>query len=278
MQPFDPKLYDNQNSPERKPPRVSTDRAVDKPGEADEGRRGKAKKFKLDDGEKSKKREGKTEKKEEKELPSAFSLATTAPKKKIGEKREDEKPADDVAEEELLEKEKKSKQSVQAREKSDLAQPQMQDQMKASALMGAEQTGSVAKTSKAQMDLLMKLLVDSVTQMKTDGKTETTVVLKHPPLFAGAKLTLTAFDTAKGEFNVTFSELTAQAKQLLDMQQAKESLMRHLEEKGYVLHIMVTTTEKEETLLTAEAEKFEREREEEREREGEREKREQEDQ
>lgn len=256
MQPFDPKLYDSQNEPGKKPSGISTDRAVDRTREADEGRRRKAKKFKLDDGEKEKKRETKNvKKKDDKDLPSAFDLAKTVPKKKLGEKKKDAKPFEEKAKQGSINKERHLKDiAVQERAESDQEQAGLQAQLQADDVK-AEQAGKRINTSQTQLDLLMKQLVDAVTVMKVDGKTETTLLLKNPPLFAGAKLTVTGFDSAKGEFNITFSELNAQAKQLLDMQEARNNLIHQLEDKGYVMHIMITTTEKEDTLPTAEAQK-----------------------
>lgn len=96
-------------------------------------------------------------------------------------------------------------------------------------------------------------IVDKIYTLKKEGMTETVMTLRHPPLFAGANLKVTAFDTARGEFNVTFSELSSVAKDLLDMQQAQLSLKRALEERGYTVHIMITTTETEQKLSTYEA-------------------------
>src|SRR5262249_54268378 len=89
---------------------------------------------------------------------------------------------------------------------------------------------------------IINQLVDKVTEMKEGGRTETIVTLKHPPILAGADLTLTAFDSAKGEFNIAFSNLTQAAKNLLDMRVNQESLLLALEKKGYAVHILTTTT------------------------------------
>lgn len=85
-------------------------------------------------------------------------------------------------------------------------------------------------------------MVDKVVEMKDQGRTETTITLKHPPLFAGADLIVTAFDSAKGEFNLTFQNLTQAAKHILDMHANQQSLLLALEQKGYAVHIVTTTT------------------------------------
>lgn len=94
----------------------------------------------------------------------------------------------------------------------------------------------------AELQALITQIVDKAYQMELDGKTETTVLLKHPPLFAGANLVVTSFDTARGEFNISFENLTQAAKYVLDMQANRDSLKLALEQKGYAVHIVTTTT------------------------------------
>jgi len=280
MQPnFDPKLFEQQNAPSKKTPRTSSDRAVDRAREADEGQHKKARKFSLDEGEKKeKKKEGKVAKEKSSDLPSAFSLAARPPKKGLGEKKEEFDPDEAASREEVAEKEQEARQQVKQRESSDFARPDyQQEQALSESVAAADRAAGVTKQSKAQLDLMEKLLAKAITQMKADGKTETTISIKNIPLFANAKVTVTSFESAKGEFNVTFSELSNEAKQLLDNQQVKESMLRHLEERGYMVHILVATTEADETLLTAEAHELAEEQgEEEKEQDKDEEKREQE--
>jgi len=258
---FDPKMFENQNSPAKKLPRTSSDRAVDRAREADEGKKKKTKKFSMADEEKEKKREGKVAKEQSPEKTTLFSLAAKPPKNAFSDDKEEYDANEVAAREETLEGEKEARETVKSRERSDFARPDLQqEQALSESVASAEKAAGSVKASKAQMDLMMKMLAKAITQMKAEGKTETTISIKNIPLFADAKLTVTEFDTAKGEYNITFSELSAQAKQMLDNQQVKESMLRHLEERGYLVHIMITTTEKEETLLTAEAHDLEREK------------------
>lgn len=94
----------------------------------------------------------------------------------------------------------------------------------------------------ADLKALIDQIVDKAYQMELNGRTETTVTLKHPPLFAGANLIITGFDTARGEFNVSFENLTQAAKHVLDLQANQESMRLALEQKGYAVHIITTTT------------------------------------
>lgn len=85
-------------------------------------------------------------------------------------------------------------------------------------------------------------MVSQVTEIKDTGRTETIVTLKHPPLFAGADIVVTAFDSAKGEFNISFENLSQAAKNILDQQSNRDSLLLALEQKGYNVHILTATT------------------------------------
>lgn len=93
-----------------------------------------------------------------------------------------------------------------------------------------------------EMQEMVDQIVSKLYILKVDGKTETTISLKHPPLFAGADVKVTGFDSARGEFNVTFENLSPDAKRMLDLAANQGDLRNALEQKGYVVHIITTTT------------------------------------
>ena len=66
-------------------------------------------------------------------------------------------------------------------------------------------------------------------------------------MFQGASVVITAFDSARGEFNLAFENLTPEAKRLLDSHENQRSMKLALEEKGYAVHIVTTTTEVEQS-------------------------------
>lgn len=94
----------------------------------------------------------------------------------------------------------------------------------------------------SNVQAIINQMVAKVTEMKNAGSTETVITLKNPPLFEGATIVLTGFDSAKNEFNVSIENLTQAAKQLLDQQSNKDSLILALEKKGYAVHILTATT------------------------------------
>lgn len=92
------------------------------------------------------------------------------------------------------------------------------------------------------MQAIIDQLVEKIVQLETGDRTETVITLKQPPILAGADLIVTGFNSAKGEFNITFQKLTQAAKDLLDMRVHQQSLLLALEQKGYAVHIVTTTT------------------------------------
>lgn len=87
-------------------------------------------------------------------------------------------------------------------------------------------------------------IAKEVSALEMNGKSETVVTLKGP-LFDQSRLILTQFDSAKGQFNITIDNLTQAAKNVLDMNQ--NTLIENLSKKGYMVHIVTTTTTLEAT-------------------------------
>lgn len=96
---------------------------------------------------------------------------------------------------------------------------------------------------RAEMWQMLEKLVDTITTMKGDGKTETTVTLNEPNLFKGAVIKIDEFDQAKGQFNIAFQNLSPDAKNMMDMSSNRDNLKKALEERGYMLHILTTSLE-----------------------------------
>jgi hypothetical protein len=92
------------------------------------------------------------------------------------------------------------------------------------------------------MQSLIEQIVKQMYTVDTQGKTDTVMVLQYPPLFKDAKIIVSAYDTAKGQFNVSFENLTQAAQKVLDLDQNRKSLQLALEHKGYNIQVMTTTT------------------------------------
>ncbi|MBS4168169.1 hypothetical protein [Parachlamydia sp. AcF125] len=95
----------------------------------------------------------------------------------------------------------------------------------------------------------IKQIVDQIGQIdlysiKEGGKTETAITLSGiGKMFDGARVVISSFDNAKNEFNITFENLTQQAKNLLDLPKNQEALMHALAQRGeWIVHQVTTTT------------------------------------
>lgn len=100
--------------------------------------------------------------------------------------------------------------------------------------------------SREEMVRMIEELVDQIKVIKAQGQTDTVVELKSPKFLEGASITLITYDQARGEANIVFSNLTPQAKQILDDRLAKDSLTSKLKDRAdMVVHNIITTTQAE---------------------------------
>ena len=92
------------------------------------------------------------------------------------------------------------------------------------------------------MQELINHVVKTMYTIENKGSTDIIITLQYPPLFKDANLVVTAYDSARGQFNISFENLTQAAKQVLDIADNRQALMLALEQKGYALQIVQTTT------------------------------------
>lgn len=104
-------------------------------------------------------------------------------------------------------------------------------------------TQDVSRTTTIKQ--IVAQIVEKIQVMRDNDSTKTIVTLKHPPILAGATVTLTASDNAKQEFNISFANLSPDAKMFLDRKLNEDSLTQTLERKGIVVHMVTTTTQTE---------------------------------
>lgn len=107
--------------------------------------------------------------------------------------------------------------------------------------IGDQKLEKMLPSQKMTVQQLVDAIVKAVTTVEVQGKTDTIVTLKQPPDFANANLILTSYESAKGEFNIRFENLTPKA--LMDLQLNQESLLSTLQQKGYTVHMVITTTQ-----------------------------------
>lgn len=143
------------------------------------------------------------------------------------------------------------------REKTDTFSREQVDLAAINPAAGTLPTAPVAQTQKVapppiraqELQEVVDQIVSKLYTLSSEGKTDTLIQLKHPPLFEGSSVVIRSFDSAKGEFNITFENLTQAAKQMLDMQENQNSLRLALEQKGYTVHILTATTLSETTQI-----------------------------
>lgn len=130
------------------------------------------------------------------------------------------------------------------------------------AALSSVQGTAQPKTIAPQMQEIIDQIIDKLYTVSTQGRTDTVITLRHPPTFAGVNVVITSFESAKGEFNVAFENLTQAAKQILDQRAQQDSLRFALEQKGYTVHIITTTTITETLTLAQSSRPYEEGREE----------------
>lgn len=101
--------------------------------------------------------------------------------------------------------------------------------------------GAIFHSTQAQE--VIEQIAKEMALIQRSDRSETSLTLKFPPVFAGAQVNITEFKSARGEFNITFSNLTQEAKALIDNQANLNALRQGLEHKGFALHIVNSTTE-----------------------------------
>jgi hypothetical protein len=124
------------------------------------------------------------------------------------------------------------------------------------------ESGASGSSSSDRLSLqqIVDQIVDSLYILKRDGQTETVVMLKHPPELTGSELVLTSFSQAKGEFNIAIHNLTQAGQLFLEQNNIKLGLRQALEEHGYAVHIITTTTQPFTTIATESTESARKDR------------------
>lgn len=118
---------------------------------------------------------------------------------------------------------------------------------------GALQPQAVVPTSEPKIEraapltpALRELIDQIVKQMYTvtthDDKTDTVMTIQYPPLFKDARVVVSAYESARGQFNIAFENLSQAAQRILDLEENRRSLINALEQKGYNVQLLTTTT------------------------------------
>jgi len=125
----------------------------------------------------------------------------------------------------------------------------------------AKSSPEQAVTRSTTLQELVDEIVKSIEIIKQQDRTDTIVRLQHPPILKDADLVLTAYEGARNEVNIAFTNLTNEGKRFLDQKLQEESLTAALREKSIVVHMLTTTTLSETPTMHSESGRFAREEE-----------------
>ncbi len=147
--------------------------------------------------------------------------------------------------------------TVFAREQPDLTSINPFAGLQTATIEAGKSVSDPMRTNMVEMQELFDQVESQITILSNSkGQTDTTLTLKQPPIFEGASLTVSTDANARGQFNITFENLNPTAKHLIDMTDNQNTLRNNLEQKGYMVHIVIATTTTVENSQVVKAEQF----------------------
>lgn len=92
-----------------------------------------------------------------------------------------------------------------------------------------------AKTGRAAWLEVIRQTVDAIATFVTKEVTSTVVTIRQPPIFEGATLTVTEYSSAPQQFNVTFGNLSPDARRMIESVANQQQLKQALIDRGYTV-------------------------------------------
>jgi len=113
----------------------------------------------------------------------------------------------------------------------------------------ANKGAEIKASSVSDLQELVNQFIDKLYTVEASGESKTVFIVKNIPLFENAKVTISEFKTAQKEFNLTFENLTQEAKYVLDANM--NYLQQALKDNGYAraIHIVTTSTYEETPII-----------------------------
>jgi hypothetical protein len=96
-----------------------------------------------------------------------------------------------------------------------------------------------AQAERTALFRIVQETIHAIEVLKTKLESTITVYIKNPPAFAGAVMKVVESASAKNEFNITFENLSPQARQMIELQANQLQLRNELLVKGYTLRNVV---------------------------------------
>lgn len=110
------------------------------------------------------------------------------------------------------------------------------------AMASPEGTKEATRIIRPEFIDLAKQLAEGISALISKAVTTITVMLKYPPTFEGASIVVTEHLLARKEFNVTFVNLSPDARRLVESTTNQGQLRQALVERGYTLHMITIET------------------------------------
>lgn len=110
----------------------------------------------------------------------------------------------------------------------------------AAAPIKVEQVGRPQLIS-SEVKALIEDIVKHMYTVETKEKVDTVLVVDKG-IFKDVTVTISTYESARGQFNIKFENLTQAAQNIIEQENNRKALFAALEEKGYNVHIMTTST------------------------------------
>jgi hypothetical protein len=118
-----------------------------------------------------------------------------------------------------------------------------------------ETPAAPAQSPRAAMIQLITQAAEAIATFVSKDVTSTVVTIRQPPIFEGATLTVTEYSSAPKQFNITFENLTPEARRMIESVANQQQLKQALVDRGYTVQniLIESTPRKAETPLTTAA-------------------------
>ena len=118
----------------------------------------------------------------------------------------------------------------------------------------ADTTAETSQTRQAALLQVISQAAEAITTFVSKDVTSTVVTIRQPPIFEGATLTVTEYTTSPQQFNITFANLSPDARRMIESVANQQQLKQALVDRGYTVQNIVieSTPKKAEAIATTE--------------------------
>ena len=95
------------------------------------------------------------------------------------------------------------------------------------------------KAARLAMLEVIRQTTDAIATFITKEAISSVITIRQPPMFEGATLTVTEYSSAPRQFNITFANLTPEARLMIESVANQKQLKQTLIEKGYTVQNII---------------------------------------